>query len=231
MFIWFATGNKHKKEELSDILQSAILQEAVHEFQKGIPETFFELKMPLEAGLSFDPEETGSSFLENALIKAEKLYQLLEERFPENTGPNGMHPVIAEDSGLCVDALDGRPGIHSARYGGKNLSSAEKNALVLKELGDKSQRSAHFVCAMTLYFNPNRFYIAQECVEGELVKNIESAGGKGGFGYDPIFYIPELGRTMAELSTEEKNRLSHRGKAGRAIAKLLAGINSQESRK
>jgi XTP/dITP diphosphohydrolase len=84
-------------------------------------------------------------------------------------------------------------------------------------------RSARFVCAIVLYYGPDRFFAAQETFDGELVKNAEAARGKGGFGYDPILYIPELGRTVAELSDEEKNRYSHRGKAGRAIAKILRG--------
>ena len=231
MLIWFASGNIHKKEELSDILYSAIQQDVTLKSPNVLNGTVFELKMPQEAGLAFEPDEKGTSFLENALIKAEKLYQLLEESYPKGAGQGDWRTVIAEDSGLCVDALGGRPGIHSARYGGENLGAGEKNALLLKELGDNPQRNARFVCAMVLYFSPNRFYIAQEHVEGQLVKNIESAEGKGGFGYDPIFYIPELCHTMAELSAEEKNHLSHRGKAGRAIAKMLAGINSQGSRK
>lgn len=210
MSIWFATGNIHKKEELAAILGRAV-------------------KIPAEAGLAFDPEETGSTFLENALIKAAELYRLLV-----GSGNKGIlnqssgqlwqsgDAIIADDSGLCVDALDGSPGIFSARYGGKDLDAAGKNALLLDELGNNPMRSARFICAMVLYYGPGRFYIAQECLEGELVKNNEFACGKGGFGYDPILYIPGMGRTVAELSPEEKNKLSHRGKAGRAIARILA---------
>jgi XTP/dITP diphosphohydrolase len=197
--IWFATGNIHKKEELKNIL-----------FQG----TQAELKIPAEAGLVFEPEESGNSFLENALIKAALLHRLLEESRPD--GWSRGDPVIADDSGICVDALGGRPGIHSARYRG--ASDAERNVLLLAELGDNPRRSARFVCAMALYYSPDRFFIAQETMEGELVKNAPKGGG--GFGYDPILYIPSLGRTAAELSSEEKNVYSHRGKAGRAIAKI-----------
>ena len=207
MTIWFASGNIHKKKELYDILSGDILFGNVSGLNR-------EIKTPSEIGLDFEPEETGNSFLENALIKARKLYSLLEGHAAWQQGD----PVIADDSGLCVDALGGRPGIHSARYGGKNLDAAKKNAMLLSELGDNAQRKARFVCAMVLYFGPDRFYIAQETMEGELVK---SARGKGGFGYDPVLFIPELDRTVAELSAEEKNRLSHRGKAGRAIACFL----------
>jgi XTP/dITP diphosphohydrolase len=199
MNVWFASGNIHKKKELADILSAAV-------------------KIPGEAGLAFDPEETGGSFLENALIKAAELHRLLEEQRPEGYAPGD--PVIADDSGLCVDALGGRPGIHSARYGGKDLPYAEKNAMLLNELGESPARNARFVCAMALYYGPDRFFTAQETMEGELVK---SARGAGGFGYDPILFIPGLGRTVAELSAEEKNLHSHRGRAGRAIVKLLAG--------
>jgi len=209
MTIWFASGNIHKKKELADILS-------------GIGD--FELKIPKDAGLCFDPEETGNSFLENALIKAAELYNLLEK---QSLGGN-FHPVIADDSGICVDELEGRPGIYSARYGmsesGGKITDAEKNAMLLAELGDNPRRSSRFVCAMALYCAPNRFYAAQETLEGELVKNAESAKGRGGFGYDPILFIPELGRTVAELSEEEKNLYSHRGKAGRVIARILSGL-------
>ena len=224
MTLWFATGNVHKKAELAAILAGANIAN--------------ELLIPKDAGLDFDPEETGASFLENALLKARALYSLLN---------NGVsHPVwrpgdlvIADDSGLCVDALDGRPGIYSARYRGKDtidkfsrggaknaefgdkLTSAERNALLLEELGDAPHRSARFVCAMALLYSPDRFFAAQETCEGEIVKGQEFAKGTGGFGYDPILYIPELGRTVAELSDDEKNVISHRGKAGKIIAAVL----------
>ena len=213
MLVWFASGNLHKKKELSDILSADIMSgDTLSSAQKSI-----ELIIPSEAGIDFDPEETGSSFLENALLKAAALHKLLEERRP--SAYNRGDPVIADDSGLCVDALDGRPGIHSARYGGKELSAAEKNALLLSELGGSKQRSGRFVCAMILYYGPDHFYAAQETLEGELVNS--AGAGAGGFGYDPILYIPELGRTVAELSDEEKNRISHRGKAARAIGRFL----------
>jgi len=208
MTIWFASGNSHKKKELADILAGAL------------PANSFELKIPSDVGLEFDPDETGNTFLENALIKAAALHSLLEKSPFYKTGD----PVIADDSGICVDSLNGRPGIHSARYGGQELAADEKNALLLSELGSNPRREARFVCAMVLYFSPDHFCVAQETMEGELVKDIESGRGGGGFGYDPILYIPALGRTVAELPDEEKNRLSHRGKAGRLIAKILEEI-------
>lgn len=216
MIIWFATGNIHKKKEMIAILRDS-------------SKANFELKIPGEAGIDFDPDETGKSFLENAMLKAEVLYRLLAQNELDRKGSRHQDiwnasfsqtwPILAEDSGICVDALGGKPGIFSARYGGKELSAEEKNAKLLAELGDNSKRTARFVCAMVLYYGPDRFFAAQETMEGELVKNAER--GSGGFGYDPILYINSLGRTVAELQAEEKNLYSHRGKAARALAKIL----------
>jgi XTP/dITP diphosphohydrolase len=239
MTIWFATGNAHKKVELSSILKT-----------HGVD---CRLLIPKDAGLDFDPEETGTSFYENALLKAYELYTMLDESRPPLFSPGD--PIIADDSGICVDALGGMPGIYSARYAGggkmrgtmygtgiitledkmdiyapnivKKLKSAERNALLLKELGSAPNRKARFVCAMVLMYSPDRFFIAHETMEGEIVKNMEHAKGAGGFGYDPILFIPELGRTAAELSNDEKNMISHRGKAGKIIAGIIGtGVNN-----
>jgi len=199
MNIWFATNNIHKKNELQVCLQAVI---------PGIL-----VKIPSQEGLNFNPYESGSEFYENTLIKARELYNLL--------GNN--EPVIADDSGLCVDSLDGRPGVHSAIYGYKNdikITSHEQNMLLLDELGDKQIRTARFVCSMVLFFGNERFFIVQETLEGEIVKKSDMKGS-GGFGYDPVFYVPEYCRTLAELSVQEKNIISHRGKAGKKIAEYL----------
>lgn len=224
MTIWFASGNAHKQAELAAILNAPL--DAVGGGPDSGRAARYEIQIPAGAGLPFDPDETGSSFHENALLKARELYRLLAARRPAGYCPGD--PVIADDSGLCVDALDGRPGIYSARYGndgiaahGKKLESAERNALLLEELGGNPRRSARFVCAMVLFLSPDRFYLAQETLEGEIVNSLEQAGGTGGFGYDPVLYIPGLGRTVAELSEAEKNSVSHRGKAGRIIADML----------
>jgi XTP/dITP diphosphohydrolase len=222
MTVWFATGNIHKKQELAAILAG------------GAPGTA--LIIPGDEGIAFDPGETGATFLENALIKARALYRLTAplaaERGKAGQGIRRI-PVIADDSGLCVDALEGRPGILSARYGGegrRKLEAAERNALLLKELGNAQDRRARFVCAMVLLWDENRFFAVQETLEGEIVPDVDAAAGSGGFGYDPILFIPgpvlgrEQGCTAAELSDEEKNRVSHRGKAGRAVARILAGV-------
>ena len=216
MTIWFASGNAHKKKELAAILNG----QGTHH-----------LLIPADAGLDFDPEETGATFYENALLKARELYSLLEQRRPPLY--KSGDPIIADDSGICVDALDGRPGIFSARYAGpstatppsppahQKLESSERNALLLGELGDNPLRTARFVCAMALFFTPDRFFVAQETLEGEIVNGPQAARGAGGFGYDPILYIPGLGRTVAELSEDEKNTISHRAKAGKIVAAMV----------
>ena len=211
MTIWFATNNPGKKKELSAIFQSENID--------------CDLLIPADIGIDFDPEETETSFYGNALLKARALYSLLTEKNPLQYKIGD--PVIADDSGLCVDALNGRPGIYSARYAGqsgvtgKKLQAHERNALLLEELGNNPVRSARFICAMTLFFNYDLFFLAQETCEGEIVKSPEFMKGTGGFGYDPIFYLPECGKTAAELSDGDKNRISHRGKAGKTIAQLF----------
>lgn len=233
MTIWFASGNVHKKKELSAILNS-----------QGSGN--YDVLIPADVCLDFDPEETETSFHGNAVLKARALYSLLERRRPPFF--ESGDPIIADDSGICVDALDGRPGIYSARYAGKDqkgkskehrelrfgrggaaiwivtckeLESDDRNALLLEELGDTKQRTARFVCAMALMLGPERFFLAQETLEGEIVTSMECAKGSGGFGYDPILFIPSLGRTVAELSEDEKNTISHRAKAGKIIAAML----------
>jgi XTP/dITP diphosphohydrolase len=194
MVLWFATGNVHKRDELAALLPGA------------------DIRIPADAGLSFDPDEDGKTFLENALIKATSLYRLVKA------------PVIADDSGLCVDALDGRPGIRSARYGseaGRVISSEERNMLLLRELEGAASRRARFVCAMALMLTEERFFAVQETLEGEIA---DEPHGSGGFGYDPIMYLPEMSLTVAELPEETKNAVSHRGKAAKALSVLLAGI-------
>jgi XTP/dITP diphosphohydrolase len=201
--VWLASGNRDKRKELEAILAGHILL------------------LPEDAGITeFDPDESGASFAENALIKAKALHGELAAR--------GISaPVLADDSGLCVDALGGRPGIYSARYGsadGKKLESAERNALLLEEARRAGgKRSCRFVCAMVLLVNTERFRIVQETMEGELVDGPEAARGTGGFGYDPIVFLPDKGCTVAELTETEKNARSHRGKAAKLIAHFLEG--------
>ena len=199
MNIWFATNNAHKKEELEAILN-------------------IKLKIPSQEGLKFNPEETGDTFIENALIKAKELKKLLT---------NDEDIIISDDSGLCVDFLNGRPGVHSAYYGetdGKKLTSEQKNLLLLDELKDAANRKARFICTMVLLFDMDRFYIIQETLEGEIVQCKGCMKGDGGFGYDPIFLLPQYDKTLAQLSSNEKNLVSHRGKAGKILGEIIDKI-------
>ena len=192
MELLLATGNSHKQSEFASIL----------------PE--WEILTSRELGLEFECDETGDSFAQNALQKAEALYAL------------SARAVIADDSGLCVDALGGEPGLHSARFGqgpGKTLDARQKYELLLSRLDGIKNRGAAFVCSLILYLEPRRYYLFQETCPGSITL---TPRGVGGFGYDPVFLLPELGRTMAELTESEKNIYSHRGRAGAALRAFLS---------
>ncbi|MBI9102654.1 MAG: RdgB/HAM1 family non-canonical purine NTP pyrophosphatase [Spirochaetales bacterium] len=196
MELILATGNNHKAEELQEIMKD------------------HRIIIPRDLGIDFDFEETGTTFFENSYGKAMHLFK--------QTGK----PVIADDSGLCVPALDGAPGIYSARYGAApgepDLESPERNALLLSQMEGIENREAFFVCSMVLIMGEYRFFAAQETVEGEIIRE---SRGVGGFGYDPLFYLPHLNKTIAELPAEEKNLLSHRGLAGKKMAAIIDTIN------
>jgi XTP/dITP diphosphohydrolase len=201
MRLLIATNNAHKRREFSEIF----------------PEP--EVKTPADLDIAFDVEETGESFLDNALLKARSLRSLLSEADASRT------VVVADDSGLCVDALGGAPGVFSARFGspdgGKTeLDAGSRNELLLQAVAGEQNRAAHFVCCMVAVLPDDRLLVAQESWYGEIAH--EPSSGTGGFGYDPVFYVPSLGRTAADLSPEEKNRLSHRGRASRVLAAALA---------
>ena len=191
--IVFATGNAHKMMEIRQILEDL-----------GMP--VISMK---EAGV--DPEiiEDGTTFEENALIKAREVAKLL---------PNDI--VLADDSGLEVDVLNKEPGIYSARYAGENTSYEIKNQLILDRVKDvpEEKRTARFACAVAAVFPDGTEKVVRENMEGRIA--YESAGANG-FGYDPIFYLPEYGCTSAELSPEDKNAISHRGKALRAMRVVI----------
>ena len=191
MHIYLASGNRHKQEEFAAILEG------------------HRIKLPADAGIIFDPEETGSTFFENAMIKAKALYDIVKA------------PVLADDSGLCVDFLKGTPGVHSARYGsveGEHVSAEAGINKVLAELKGVKDRSARFACCMVFLLDEDRFYSVQETCEGHIT---EAPSGSGGFGYDPIFFVEKFGKTFAELTSEQKNSISHRGMALKAIIKLI----------
>ena len=151
-----------------------------------------------EAGVDVDVEETGTTFEENSLLKAEAVMKA-----------SGM-PAIADDSGLCVGALNGAPGVYSARYGGEGLDDVGRYRLLLENMRGQMPRTARFVSVITCCF-PNGDVLT---ARGECPGTIAFAPmGEGGFGYDPVFFLPPLKKTFAQLSPEEKNAVSHRGKA------------------
>ena len=179
-----ATKNKGKLKEIKQILA---------------PMGFNVISME-EANIDMDIDETGDSFEENAMLKASAVHKL--------TGAI----VIADDSGLETDALNGAPGIYSARYSGANASDDKNNEKLLIQLKDipDEKRTARFVCAIAVVFDENRKFTVKGTVDGIINR---APAGENGFGYDPLFYIPQYGKTMAQLSSEEKNKISHRGKA------------------
>ena len=159
-----------------------------------------------EAGVHASPEETGATFAENALIKADAA-----------CSATGM-PSVADDSGLVVDALGGAPGVYSARYGGEGLSDTDRYLLLLKNMEDKEQRGAAFVSSIACRFPDGTLITSEGTCPGEILR---APAGDRGFGYDPVFFLPELGRSMAQLTAEEKNAVSHRGQALRVFAEKL----------
>ena len=183
-----ASHNKKKMKEMREILS-----------QLGV-----EVVSQADVGVDLEPEENGITFEENARIKARAIM--------EATGL----PAIADDSGLVVDALDGAPGVYSARYGGEGLCDADRWRLLLENMEDKTDRSCRFVCVICCVLPDGTEVMSRGEVRGVVARE---PVGDGGFGYDPVFYLPEKGCTMAQLEAEEKNAISHRGNALRAFRK------------
>ena len=182
MKLVLASKNKKKLTEMNEILS-----------QLGI-----EVCSEADAGIDIDVEETGTTFEENSLLKANAVMKA-----------SGL-PAIADDSGLCVDCLNGAPGVYSARYGGEGLDDTARYRLLLENMRGQMPRTAKFVSVITCSF-PNGDVIS---ARGECPGTIAFAPmGEGGFGYDPVFFIPERKKTFAQLSAEEKNAISHRGRA------------------
>lgn len=180
----------------------------VREYKKLLKDAGYELVTPAELGISADIEETGNSLAENATIKASAMAEA-----------SGIL-TLADDSGLFVDALNGAPGVHSARYAGENATDEQRMAYLLKKLTDvpQSKRTARFRCVIAITKADGK----TELAEGECAGVITSEPtGKGGFGYDPVFYLPEIGKTMSEVSPQEKNRISHRAHATTAAIDIL----------
>ena len=191
MKIILATNNKNKLREMREITSGLDI----------------EIISQSDAGISIDPEETGSTFAENAYIKAKAALDA-----------SGL-PAIADDSGLCVDALGGEPGVYSARYGpGKNATDRDKYMYLLDKLKGENNRKARFVCSVCCLFPNGDRLSAEDSLEGSIQYE---PTGTNGFGYDPVFVPDGYTRSNAELTPEEKNAISHRGKATRAIVLKL----------
>lgn len=191
--IIFATGNENKMNEIRMILKDLGL----------------EILSMKEAGVDIDIVEDGMTFEENAEIKARSVARMLTSDI-----------VLADDSGLEIDYLDKAPGIYSARFAGEDTSYDIKNRILLDRLEGvpEEERTARFVCAVAAVFPDGTVSTVRKTIEGRIA---EESAGDNGFGYDPIFYVPEYGCTTAQMSPEQKNELSHRGKALRAMREIL----------
>ena len=191
--IILATSNLGKVRELNSMLE-------------GQYNVVSQIDMEVE-----EVPETGASFIENALIKA------------RNASSQSQLPALADDSGLVVDALNGEPGIYSARYAGENATDEDNIVKLLSRMDDEDDRGASFWCAMVFVRNAGdpEPIIVEKSWEGQILRELK---GHNGFGYDPIFYLPELDCTSAQLSAEEKNRQSHRGQALQEILKRLLSL-------
>ena len=193
MRVVLASKNPHKLVEISKITEKF----------------GFELVLQSELGVDIDVEETGTTFEENSFLKADAVMKA-----------TGL-PALADDSGIAVDALNGEPGIYSARYGfDESLDDWGRLLLLLKntEQVPDGQRQAQFVCVITMVSPDGQVIQARGEIHGELTRE---AKGENGFGYDPIFYYPPLGKTTAELTPEEKNQVSHRANARRVLNEKL----------
>ena len=191
MKLVLASKNAKKLKEMNEILSGL-----------GI-----EVCLQADAGVDVDVDETGTTFEENSLLKAKAVMEA-----------SGL-PAVADDSGLCVDALNGAPGVYSARYGGEGLDDAGRYKMLLANMPRGAARTAKFVSVITCCF-PNGDVLT---ARGECPGTIAFVPmGEGGFGYDPVFFQPKLKKTFAQLSAEEKNAVSHRGKALAAFAEKLA---------
>ena len=157
-----------------------------------------EVVSPKDLGLTVEVEETGATFAENAMLKAKAICAAAQL------------PAIADDSGLCVDALNGGPGVYSARYGGEGLDDKGRYMLLLNSMRGQTTRAAHFACAIACAFPNGDTLTAEGRCDGTIAF---APMGEGGFGYDPVFFVPDKAKTFGQLTSEEKSAISHRGRA------------------
>lgn len=194
MKLIIASNNKHK----------------IYEIKKILGGKFDEILSLSEANIDHDTIEDGVTFMENALKKAREIAEI-----------SGC-PTLADDSGICCDALDGAPGVYSARFAGTHGDDENNNRHLLAMLEDKADKSAHYTCAMALCYPDGKEITAEGYMYGSITKDRR---GERGFGYDPLFVPVGESRTVAEMTDEEKNAISHRG---RALALLLERLNVSE---
>ncbi len=189
-----ASNNSHKVREIRAILSPL----------------GFELKTPKELGIEFGPEETGTTFQENALLKARELFSI-----------SGL-ASLADDSGICVEALGGEPGVYSARFGGKGLDDEGRAQLLLQKMNGKNNRNAKYVCSIAFVSPEGEFTFEGECA-GLIAEDYDRTGN--GFGYDPIFYFPPFISRFSQISDEKKNSVSHRKKALDSLVEFFISQN------
>lgn len=189
-----ATGNAHKLREIAEIFND------------------FEVISQKQAGFNLDVEETGSTFADNALIKVRAICKAL----------NCI--VIGDDSGLCVEALDGAPGVYSARYSGQHGNDKANRELLLKNMQNVENRKAYFACAVAMAFPDGKEFVVEGRAQGQIMYEEK---GDGGFGYDSLFFSDELKKSFAEATPSEKNAVSHRAKALAKLRMLINGQNNQ----
>ena len=186
MKLIIASNNKHK----------------IYEIKKILSDKFDEILSLREAGIDHETVEDGSTFMENAIKKAREIAEISSSY------------ALADDSGICCDALDGAPGIFSARFSGG--TDEDNNALLLEKLRDKDDKGAHYTCAMALCSPSGELTLAEGYMYGTITENRR---GERGFGYDPLFWVPSLGKSLAEATPEEKNAISHRSNALKEFVK------------
>lgn len=201
--IIFATGNQEKMKEIRQIMADVSV----------------EVCSMKEAGIRCEVEENGKTFAQNARIKAEGIAKVLKKMY-EDAGKECRDIVFADDSGLEIDALNKEPGVYSARYMGEDTPYHEKNMNLVSRLEGvpEEERTARFVCAIAAVLPDGEILDTQATIEGRIGYEEK---GENGFGYDPIFYVPEFECTTAELTMEQKNKISHRGKALERMKKQL----------
>lgn len=185
-------------------------QGKLKEFNKILGELGIECVSLRDLGITADVEETGTTFLENALLKAKEIFKLAKI------------PTISDDSGLMVDALGGEPGVYSARYAGEPSDDQKNMDKLLANLKDEPNRTARFKSVIAAVFSEDDIIVSEGECEGVI---IDEKRGDNGFGYDPIFYVESLGKTFSEMTDEEKNSLSHRGNAIRNLKEQLKNRN------